>query len=66
MNTDEEVWALSKSRFLQTKASLWLIGNKALEVALFVGVLIWFYRRCWNECNRITWSSIDSHDKAIY
>ena len=43
MNTDEEVWELYKSRFLQTEASLWLIGNKTLEIALFVGVLVWFY-----------------------
>lgn len=43
MNTDVEVQELSKSRFLETEASLWLLGNKSLEIALFVGIYIWFY-----------------------
>ncbi|MDH3468022.1 MAG: hypothetical protein OES26_19310 [Gammaproteobacteria bacterium] len=43
METDLEVWNMSKWRFLQSEASLWIFGNKFLEVALFLGALVWFY-----------------------
>lgn len=43
MGSDEQIWSLAKWRFLHGEASLWSFSNKALEVALFVGVAIWAY-----------------------
>jgi hypothetical protein len=43
MELRKQIWNLSKWRFLQGEASLWVISNKALEYALLVGVLTWVY-----------------------
>ncbi len=40
---DIKVWDLSKWRFLQCEASLWIISNKLLEVTHIIGFMTWIY-----------------------
>ena len=43
MNSNEKIWNISKWRFLQSEASLWIIGNKGFEIVFLVGVVVWVY-----------------------
>ena len=43
MNSDEKIWNIAKWRFIQSEASLWIIGNKGFEVAFLVGLVVWIY-----------------------
>lgn len=43
MESSKQIWNLSKWRFLQGEASLWVFSNKALEFALLIGVVTWIY-----------------------
>jgi hypothetical protein len=43
MGSDRQVWNLSKLRFLQGEASLWIFSNKVLEIVLTFGIAIWLY-----------------------
>ena len=41
MESNEQIWNLSKWRFLQEEASLWIFGNKVLEFVLLIGIVAW-------------------------
>lgn len=43
MTQHEQIWNLAKFRFVQSEASLWVISNKVLEVAWFLGISCWIY-----------------------
>jgi hypothetical protein len=43
MESSETIWNLSKWRFLQADARLWVFSNKALEIVLLAGIVTWVY-----------------------
>jgi hypothetical protein len=43
MNSDEKIWKIAKWRFLQSEPSLWIIGNKWVEITFLVGAVVWIY-----------------------
>ena len=43
MNYSQRIWNHSKWRFLQSEASLWLLGTKFIDLVFISGIIVWFY-----------------------
>jgi hypothetical protein len=43
MDYHNHIWNLSKMRFLQSTASVWILSNKIFEILLFSGIIMFLY-----------------------